>query len=80
MRAELDQAQQELKAVKNRVGAASTGPEVAPVPVGAGRRDRVAIRIWARTNGHEVADRGVIPRNVVDAYDAAHTVPDRQAG
>ncbi|MEW1552332.1 Lsr2 family DNA-binding protein [Streptomyces tsukubensis] len=77
-RAELDQAQQELKAVKNR--AAGTGAEAEPVPVASGRPDRAAIRTWARTNNYEVADRGVIPQRVVDAYDAAHTAPDRQAG
>ncbi|MEW1552329.1 Lsr2 family DNA-binding protein [Streptomyces tsukubensis] len=79
-RAELDQAQQELKAVKNRAGTAGTGAEADLVPVASGRRDRAAIRTWARTNNYEVADRGVIPQRVVDAYDAAHTTPDRQAG
>ncbi|MFI2214966.1 histone-like nucleoid-structuring protein Lsr2 [Streptomyces sp. NPDC020141] len=80
LRAELDKAQQELKAVKNRSGAAGTGAEAVPVPAASGRRDRAAIRTWARANGHEVADRGVIPKQITDAYDAAHTAPDRQAG
>ncbi|MER6916089.1 histone-like nucleoid-structuring protein Lsr2 [Streptomyces sp. NPDC000594] len=79
-RAELNQAQRELKAVRNRAGAAGAGAEAEPVLVASGRRDRAAIRTWARANGHEVADRGVIPQRVVDAYDDAHTAPDRQAG
>ena len=29
-----------------------------------------AIRAWAKENGHEVSDRGRIPRAVVDAYNA----------
>ena len=31
-----------------------------------------AIRDWARKNGHEVADRGRIKSEIVDAFDAAH--------
>ncbi|MGH8953693.1 MAG: histone-like nucleoid-structuring protein Lsr2 [Microbacterium sp.] len=37
-----------------------------------GRNDLAAIREWARDNGHEVSDRGRIPGNVIEAYDAAH--------
>ncbi|HIT74078.1 MAG TPA: Lsr2 family protein [Candidatus Avipropionibacterium avicola] len=31
-----------------------------------------AIRDWARANGYEVSDRGRIPAQVIDAYEAAH--------
>ncbi|MFB1298613.1 Lsr2 family protein [Mycobacterium sp. pW049] len=31
-----------------------------------------AIRDWARTNGYDVADRGRIRAEVVDAFEAAH--------
>jgi hypothetical protein len=31
-----------------------------------------AIRDWARKNGHEVADRGRIKTEIVDAFEAAH--------
>ena len=31
-----------------------------------------AIREWARKNGHEVADRGRIKAEVVEAFDASH--------
>jgi hypothetical protein len=30
-----------------------------------------AIRAWARENGHEVSDRGRIPKTVLEAYQAA---------
>jgi hypothetical protein len=39
------------------------------------RRDRDhvrAIREWAREEGYEVGDRGRIPTDIVDAYNAAH--------
>jgi hypothetical protein len=29
------------------------------------------IRVWARQHGHQVSDRGRIPKNVVEAYKAA---------
>ena len=32
---------------------------------------QAAIRDWARSNGFQVADRGRIPRRVLDAYQAA---------
>ena len=32
----------------------------------------LAIREWAASNGHEIAGRGRIPREVVEAYDAAN--------
>ncbi|MCK2245214.1 MULTISPECIES: Lsr2 family protein [unclassified Crossiella] len=31
-----------------------------------------AIRDWARTNGHQLADRGRIPASIVEAFEAAH--------
>lgn len=39
---------------------------------GAGRTDLAEIREWAKTNGHEVSERGRIAGAVVEAYDAAH--------
>jgi len=38
----------------------------------AGQREREAIREWANANGHPVGERGRIPADVVDAYNAAH--------
>jgi hypothetical protein len=37
-----------------------------------GRTDSAAIREWARKSGHEIANRGRIPVEVIDAYRAAH--------
>ncbi|ATN93967.1 nucloid associated Lsr2-like [Mycobacterium phage Kumao] len=33
---------------------------------------RAAIREWARNNGYQVSQRGLISREVVDAYEQAH--------
>lgn len=32
------------------------------------------IRMWARANGHEVAEKGRIKQDIVDAYEAAQSV------
>lgn len=42
------------------------------VPARANREETAAIREWARQNGHEVAERGRIPKNVVEAYQQTH--------
>ncbi|AZM47841.1 hypothetical protein DMB38_20450 [Streptomyces sp. WAC 06738] len=47
---------------------------------GAGRARKAAtdgpsaeeVRTWARANGHEVNDRGRVPREIRAAFDAAH--------
>jgi len=31
-----------------------------------------AVRDWARTNGHQLSNRGRIARSIQDAYEAAH--------
>jgi hypothetical protein len=31
-----------------------------------------AIRDWARNNGHDLSDRGRIPTNIIEAFEAAH--------
>lgn len=35
-------------------------------------RDVSEIREWARANGHTISERGRIPGNVLEAYEAAH--------
>jgi hypothetical protein len=35
------------------------------------REDTAAIRQWAREHGHQVAERGRIPKSVAEAYQAA---------
>jgi hypothetical protein len=37
-----------------------------------GRGESAAIREWARRSGHDVASRGRIPADIVDAFRAAH--------
>lgn len=36
------------------------------------KKDTKAIREWANANGYEVGDRGRIPADVVEAYEAAN--------
>ena len=36
------------------------------------RRDLAEVREWAKSNGHQVSDRGRISATVQEAYDAAH--------
>ncbi|CDK00416.1 Nucleoid-associated protein Lsr2 [Microbacterium sp. C448] len=36
-----------------------------------GQQDFGAIRQWARDNGHQVSDRGRVPANVIEAFEAA---------
>lgn len=38
----------------------------------ASRDDLQEVREWARKNGFEVAERGRVPKEIKDAYDAAH--------
>jgi hypothetical protein len=38
---------------------------------GASSVDLAAVRAWAKQNGHEVSDRGRLPKAVLDAYTAA---------
>src|SRR5689334_16302514 len=47
---------------------ATSGPRSQPLD----REQSAAIRAWARQNGHQISDRGRIPKTVVDAFQAAH--------
>ena len=38
----------------------------------AGSSNTKAVREWARANGHNVSERGRIPGDIQQAYDAAH--------
>ncbi|MEU5632117.1 histone-like nucleoid-structuring protein Lsr2 [Streptomyces rishiriensis] len=74
LKAELEQAQETLRAVK--AGGGPTAPTVVtPAPAAGTKRSKeqlAAIRTWARANGHQVADKGNPAKAVMDAYDAAH--------
>ncbi|MFB7171673.1 hypothetical protein ACFCYM_12725 [Streptomyces sp. NPDC056254] len=81
----LEKAEQELRAVKS--GTRSPAAVAAPTPIRTGtsgaysREELAAIRTWARANGHQVADRGLPSKTVLDKYAAAHPVaPARKAG
>jgi hypothetical protein len=41
-------------------------------PARSSREETAAIRGWARENGHQVSDRGRIPKSVIEAYQAAN--------
>jgi hypothetical protein len=47
-------------------------PEKDEQPTRSNREHTAAIRTWARENGHDVSERGRIPKAVVEAYQAAH--------
>ncbi|GGX29211.1 Lsr2 family DNA-binding protein [Streptomyces chryseus] len=84
-KAELEKAQEELRTVKAGTRATTAAP-TAPTPIRAGlgsgrtREELAAIRTWARANGHQVADAGMVRKAVLEAYDAAHQAPVRKAG
>ncbi|MEU3400656.1 Lsr2 family DNA-binding protein [Streptomyces filamentosus] len=84
----LEKAEQELRAVKAGTRTTTTTTATsAPTPIrtgtsGAYSRDELArIRTWARANGHQVADRGLPSKTVLDEYAAAHPAASaRKAG
>jgi hypothetical protein len=39
---------------------------------GSSRADLAQVRAWARSNGHDVSDRGRVSLAIQQAYDAAH--------
>lgn len=84
-KAELEKAQEELRTVKAGTRTTTTAA-AAPTPIRAGlgsgrtREELATIRTWARKHGHQVADQGMVPKRVLEAYDAAHQAPVRKAG
>ncbi|MEV2262722.1 histone-like nucleoid-structuring protein Lsr2 [Streptomyces anulatus] len=83
-RAELERAQEELRTVKASTRTTAAATVSTPIRAGAGsgrsREELAAIRAWARENGHQVADAGMVRRAVLEAFDAAHQAPVRKAG
>ena len=49
----------------------SAGKEAEAQPARSNREETAAIRQWAREHGHEVSDRGRIPKSVLEAYKTA---------
>lgn len=87
-KAELEKAQEELRTVRagkagtRTTNAAATTPTPIRTGLGSGRtrEELAAIRTWARANGHQIADAGMVRKAVLEAYDAAHQAPTRKAG
>ncbi|MFF5315551.1 Lsr2 family DNA-binding protein [Streptomyces massasporeus] len=85
LKAELEKAQEDLRAVKAGTHPAPAPAAAAPTPIRSGlgsgrtREELARIRTWARANGHQVADAGVIRKAVLEAYDAAHQAPAAKA-
>jgi hypothetical protein len=52
--------------------AATTGRRGRPAKAASDKDRTVAIREWARKNGHKVSERGRLSAAVLSAYDAAH--------
>ncbi|WP_331745863.1 hypothetical protein [Streptomyces sp. NBC_00872] len=84
-KADLERAQEELRAVKAGTHPTTTAA-AAPTPIRTGlgsgrtREELAAIRTWARETGYHVAKVGVVRKSVLEAYDAAHQAPVRKAG
>lgn len=55
-----------------RARAAKPTATAGRVPARAARAQTAAIRAWAKDNGHEIADRGRVPKTVIAAFHAAH--------
>lgn len=81
-KAELERAQEELRTVKAGTRTTAAAPTGARTGSGSGRtrEELAAVRSWARENGHQVADLGMVPKRVQEAYDAAHQDSARKAG
>ena len=56
---------------RGRRGRAQRQTAMADRPARSNREETHAIREWARQNGHQVSDRGRIPKSVIEAYQAA---------
>ncbi|WP_217208903.1 histone-like nucleoid-structuring protein Lsr2 [Streptomyces sp. AC550_RSS872] len=85
LQAELEKTQEELRAVMAGTHPANATATVAPTPIrpglGSGRtKEELAdIRTWARANGYRVADKGMVAKKILDAYDAAQSAPAAKA-
>lgn len=82
LKAELEQAQRQLRAAKAGTRPATT--DTAPTPIrpkaaGRSKEELTTIRAWARANGHQVAGTGMVRKEVLEAYDAAHQAPAAKA-
>lgn len=64
--------EQFVGAARRTGGRLKRGTAPTPVRPSANREQTQAIREWARQQGYDLADRGRIPFNVIEAFDSAH--------
>ncbi|MFI9065616.1 histone-like nucleoid-structuring protein Lsr2 [Streptomyces sp. NPDC053429] len=78
----MEKAQEELLTVKAGTRTTTTAPTPIRASLGSGRtrEELTAITTWARANCHQVADQGMVPKRILEAYDATHRAPVRKAG
>ncbi|MFE1545489.1 histone-like nucleoid-structuring protein Lsr2 [Streptomyces microflavus] len=57
----------------------AAGPTTSRTGSGRSRQELAAIRSWARENGHQVADQGMVPQRIQEAYETAHQATARKA-
>ncbi|OKJ10576.1 hypothetical protein AMK21_30315 [Streptomyces sp. CB00316] len=78
-KAELERAQEELRTVKANTRTTGAAPTTFRTGSGRSREELAAIRSWARETGHQVADQGMVPKRIQEAYDTAHQATVRKA-
>lgn len=72
--AKLEKALEPFISVARKKGSAPKKYPKTKVSTPTASADLNAIRDWAKANGKKVSDRGRIPRDVVDAFNEAHTI------
>src|SRR5436190_1008732 len=71
LRAALDEFVAAARRTGGRMKRSTGAAKPAPSRPAANREQTKAVREWARQNGFELADRGRIPANVIEAYEDA---------
>jgi hypothetical protein len=67
-----------VSAARRTGGRVKRGTSRAATSPASNREHTKAIRDWARQNGHDLSDRGRIPANVIEAFEAAHAGNGKQ--
>jgi nucleoid-associated protein Lsr2 len=75
LRNQLDDFVTHARRTGGRVERGTSPKTAAPT---ANREQTRAVRKWARQNGYELSNRGRIPSNVIEAFEAAHTSNGKQ--
>ena len=64
----VDRATQFLEQLPNVSGSTAAGLTSS----GKSPEELAAVRTWARENGHEVSDKGRVPKEILEAWDKRH--------